>query len=118
MVTTIEPLPSVQLSGDTHTYCREPSEEMLSSLLLLLLSVVLPVLGISSLLLLAWKNPRALFAPARRKTSAVLVLGDVGRSPRMMYHTESLAKLGWETSLIGYRGELLPYHEMKAIERH
>lgn len=35
-----------------------------------------------------------------------------------MYHTESLAKLGWETSLIGYRGELLPYHEMKAIERH
>ena len=77
---------------------------MLAGLLVLLLTAVIPALCVGSLLLLAWKNPQAIFAPARRKTSAILVLGDVGRSPRMMYHTESLAKLGWETSLIGYRG--------------
>ena len=77
---------------------------MLAGLLVLLLTAVIPALCVGSLLLLTWKNPQALFARARRNTSAILVLGDVGRSPRMMYHTESLAKLGWETSLIGYRG--------------
>ncbi|KAG2141915.1 glycosyltransferase family 33 protein [Suillus clintonianus] len=35
---------------------------------------------------------------------AILVLGDVGRSPRMMYHAESFAKLGFDTYLIGYKG--------------
>jgi beta-1,4-mannosyltransferase len=78
---------------------------MLTGVLLLLFTAVIPLLCVSSFLYLAWRNPQSLFAPARRKTAAVLVLGDVGRSPRMMYHTESLAKLGWETSLIGYRGK-------------
>ncbi|KAG7527547.1 hypothetical protein FFLO_06828 [Filobasidium floriforme] len=77
---------------------------MLTGLLLLLFIAVIPFLCVSSYLYLAWTNPRSLFASAKRKTAVVLVLGDVGRSPRMMYHTESLAKLGWETSLIGYRG--------------
>lgn len=36
----------------------------------------------------------------------VLVLGDVGRSPRMQYHTVSLAELpGASVSLVGYTGE-------------
>jgi beta-1,4-mannosyltransferase len=38
------------------------------------------------------------------RSVAVLVLGDVGRSPRMMYHAESFAKNEYETFLIGYRG--------------
>lgn len=37
---------------------------------------------------------------------AILVLGDVGRSPRMMYHAQSFAKNGFYTFLIGYRGAL------------
>lgn len=82
------------------------SATMLTGLLLLLFTAVIPFLCVSSYLYLAWTNPRSLFASAKRKTAVVLVLGDVGRSPRMMYHTESLAKLGWETSLIGSRGEL------------
>lgn len=45
---------------------------------------------------------------ARSKPSprsvAILVLGDVGRSPRMMYHAESFAKLQFETFLVGYQG--------------
>lgn len=39
------------------------------------------------------------------RSVAILVLGDVGRSPRMMYHAESFAKLGFDTYLIGYKGE-------------
>eukprot|EP00434_Breviolum_minutum_P030963 symbB.v1.2.027383.t1/scaffold2713.1/size74948/3 len=34
----------------------------------------------------------------------VIVLGDIGRSPRMQYHATSLAKHGCEVSLIGYAG--------------
>jgi len=34
----------------------------------------------------------------------VIVLGDIGRSPRMQYHATSLAKRGCEVSLIGYAG--------------
>ena len=45
--------------------------------------------------------PRAAAGPA----VAVLVLGDVGRSPRMQYHALSLASLGRHVLLIGYRGE-------------
>jgi beta-1,4-mannosyltransferase len=41
--------------------------------------------------------------PAMR-TVAVLVLGDIGRSPRMMYHAESFAKSGFVTVLVGYKG--------------
>jgi beta-1,4-mannosyltransferase len=46
--------------------------------------------------------------PNKRQASlrsvAILVLGDVGRSPRMMYHAESFAKLEFETFLVGYKG--------------
>ncbi|KAL4070156.1 glycosyltransferase family 33 protein [Scleroderma yunnanense] len=42
--------------------------------------------------------------PPKPRTVAILVLGDIGRSPRMMYHTESFAQLGFKTFLIGYKG--------------
>ena len=38
------------------------------------------------------------------RTVAILVLGDIGRSPRMMYHAESFAKLQFETFMVGYNG--------------
>lgn len=34
----------------------------------------------------------------------VLVLGDIGRSPRMQYHALSLAKHGGHVQIIGYLG--------------
>ncbi|CAJ1927649.1 unnamed protein product [Cylindrotheca closterium] len=37
----------------------------------------------------------------------VVVLGDVGRSPRMQYHAASLLENGHSVSLIGYEGEKL-----------
>lgn len=36
----------------------------------------------------------------------VLVLGDIGRSPRMQYHALSIAKHGGTVDLIGYHGML------------
>ena len=47
--------------------------------------------------------------PPAKRTVAILVLGDIGRSPRMMYHAESFAKHNFETYLIGYGGELSCY---------
>lgn len=38
----------------------------------------------------------------------ILVLGDIGRSPRMQYHAISVAKLGKKVDLIGYKGEFMP----------
>ena len=39
----------------------------------------------------------------------VIVLGDVGRSPRMQYHALSLLQEGFDVSLVGYDGEdLIP----------
>ena len=40
----------------------------------------------------------------------ILVLGDIGRSPRMQYHALSIATHGAHVDLIGYKGYLLyPY---------
>lgn len=38
----------------------------------------------------------------RRRRAIVLVLGDIGRSPRMMYHARSLARGGVDVELCGY----------------
>lgn len=47
------------------------------------------------------ESPR--FREAR--TVQVVVLGDIGRSPRMQYHAISLAKHGARVYLIGYKGQ-------------
>lgn len=39
------------------------------------------------------------------KSIVVVVLGDIGRSPRMQYHAASLASHGVRVSLVGYEGE-------------
>uniref|UniRef100_A0A1B6DP58 Glycosyltransferase subfamily 4-like N-terminal domain-containing protein n=1 Tax=Clastoptera arizonana TaxID=38151 RepID=A0A1B6DP58_9HEMI len=40
----------------------------------------------------------------KKKNVAVIVLGDIGRSPRMQYHAISLLKEGYNVDLIGYDG--------------
>lgn len=35
----------------------------------------------------------------------ILVLGDIGRSPRMQYHALSIARRGGYVDLIGYHGQ-------------
>ena len=41
----------------------------------------------------------------KRKKVAIVVLGDIGRSPRMQYHALSLARHSYGVKLVGYPGE-------------
>lgn len=62
------------------------------------------VLGASpaaTLLFVLWRKSQ--HRPKVRSV-AVVVLGDIGRSPRMMYHAESFAQAHFDTWIIGYRG--------------
>lgn len=44
------------------------------------------------------------FASRPKASVQILVLGDIGRSPRMQYHAMSIAKHGGHVDLIGYQG--------------
>lgn len=48
------------------------------------------------------------------RTVQIVVLGDIGRSPRMQYHALSIAKHGGRVFLIGYQG-MIPSKEFKLI---
>lgn len=41
-------------------------------------------------------------AEAKKKNVCVVVLGDIGRSPRMQYHAQSLICEGYNVDIIGY----------------
>lgn len=43
---------------------------------------------------------------------AVLVLGDIGRSPRMQYHALSIARKGGLVELIGYDGTKFTFRKL------
>lgn len=43
--------------------------------------------------------------PSHKPSAQILVLGDIGRSPRMQYHALSIANHGGEVQLIGYQGK-------------
>lgn len=47
-----------------------------------------------------------------RKCVKVVVLGDIGRSPRMQYHCMSLSEMGHQVDVIGY-GETEPLETLK-----
>ncbi|KAF5377245.1 hypothetical protein D9615_006405 [Tricholomella constricta] len=47
------------------------------------------------------------------RSVAIVVLGDIGRSPRMMYHAQSFAENGFVTDIIGYGGS----RPIPALER-
>ncbi|KAL1732673.1 glycosyltransferase family 33 protein [Schizophyllum commune] len=71
---------------------------------------VAPAAGLAILLLiltyLAWKTV-AFLRPRNQhslRSVAILVLGDIGRSPRMMYHAQSFAECNFVTDVIGYNG--------------
>ena len=53
-------------------------------------------------------NGPAAGSPDEPVSVQVLVLGDIGRSPRMTYHALSIAKHGGKVNLIGYLGALVP----------
>ncbi|KAF7367398.1 Chitobiosyldiphosphodolichol beta-mannosyltransferase [Mycena sanguinolenta] len=50
----------------------------------------------------------------RLRSVAIVVLGDIGRSPRMMYHAESFLENSFSTHIIGYAGSSLIPSLMRA----
>ena len=40
-----------------------------------------------------------------RRSVALVVLGDIGRSPRMVYHAQSFANAGFKTYILAYKGD-------------
>lgn len=65
-----------------------------------LVSLVL-VAGSLSLLVRALRRRDA----GTERRVCVLVLGDIGRSPRMQYHALSLSKHGYTVTFVGYLGK-------------
>lgn len=69
------------------------------------LSTTLTVL----ILLLPSQYEPSLAGQNTKVTVQILVLGDVGRSPRMQYHALSIARNGGQVVLIGYIGRMRIY---------
>lgn len=71
------------------------------------LGVVCLISGLALAYLLLYIFP---FGHNKSKCVAVLVLGDLGRSPRMQNHAVALANAGWKVELVGSRGS--PTHNV------
>jgi beta-1,4-mannosyltransferase len=67
------------------------------------------VVAVSTLLVLALLLRQTRYQNISDELSVqVLVLGDVGRSPRIQYHAASIVQHGGTVDLIGYLGTYLP----------
>ena len=66
---------------------------------------LLPVAVVAFILVLA-RSLKSRDESAQRN-ACVLVLGDLGRSPRMQYHALSLSRHGYNVTLIGFLGKEL-----------
>lgn len=66
---------------------------------------ILATMVLGLLVFWLWYRSRETRRPSLHSV-AILVLGDIGRSPRMMYHAESFANIGFKTYLIGNNGTL------------
>ena len=64
---------------------------------------VVALLFLGFLAWITWKSLKP-HSNNSSRTVAILVLGDIGRSPRMMYHAQSFVDAGFITYLIGYGG--------------
>lgn len=68
--------------------------------------------AVAALILIAFSGYLIAIFPTRYKPAQdpkddhyqVLVLGDIGRSPRMQYHALSIVKSGSKVDLVGYKG--------------
>lgn len=64
----------------------------------LLIVAAFSTVSVIALLALKWRSE------AGTRIVSVVVLGDIGRSPRMQYHTIAMAQFGFEVDLVGFAG--------------
>jgi beta-1,4-mannosyltransferase len=55
---------------------------------------------------LATKTPKV--GSMGKQGFCIVVLGDVGHSPRMLLHARSALNAGWRVDVIGYKGKVGP----------
>lgn len=75
--------------------------------MLAICTALVPVVGVLCICLYIALY-RASHGDGLGRSAAVVVLGDIGRSPRMCYHVESLANDTWKVAIVGYAGVALP----------
>ncbi|OCF40509.1 hypothetical protein I317_05679 [Kwoniella heveanensis CBS 569] len=80
-----------------------PPEPVLGQKYAPYISLMIPVLLAPWTLMFVLMIRQVTLRPMKEKTVTILVVGDIGRSPRMMYHASSFAKKGWQVFLIGYK---------------
>lgn len=87
----------------SHAYLHKPM-----FVALVLLAIVTLASLAALLFLFLWitvsRSPSTTSKASLGRSAAVVVLGDVGRSPRMCLHAQSLAEDGWRVALVGYKG--------------
>ena len=86
---------------------------LISLLVLLLLLLLIPTLFF--LRISAFRSRSTTTGASLKRSAAVVVLGDIGRSPRMCYHVESLALEGWNVGVVGYAGECTGLDPLSAL---
>lgn len=90
------------------------------SLVLVFIFGCLVALGL--LFALLWvivsRSPSTTGRSSLGRSAAVVVLGDVGRSPRMCYHAQSLAEDGWRVAVVGYQGTPPPPPLRRSSVKH
>ena len=64
----------------------------------LLIVAAFSTVSVIALLALKWRSE------VGTRIVSVVVLGDIGRSPRMQYHTVAMAQFGFEVDLVGFAG--------------
>ncbi|GAA5934998.1 hypothetical protein JCM3775_004672 [Rhodotorula graminis] len=75
---------------------------------MLILEPLLATLAGGLSLLMLFRRIRASRPSLTPKSVALVVLGDIGRSPRMLYHAQSFARHGYTTHIVAYRGSTPP----------
>jgi hypothetical protein len=79
-------------------YAGPAAKKNTKSMIYVLLALLLGLVAIAALIVVcSLRSTRP-----RPKRASVIVLGDIGRSPRMCNHALSLANEGWSVDLIGY----------------
>ena len=58
--------------------------------------------------LLVWRRLQSSRPSSSSKSVVIVVLGDIGRSPRMLYHAQSFVSHGYTTHIVAYRGTSCP----------
>lgn len=79
--------------------CMMSFEEFVLIISYLSLVAAFSIVSVVILLALKWRSKTGM------GVVSVVVLGDIGRSPRMQYHTLALAHFDFEVDLVGFAGE-------------